>query len=616
MSALEVENLRVELRHTGADIVDDVSFAVEAGEILGIVGESGSGKTTVAHALLGHARTGARIAGGSVRIGGEDILKLTPEDLRSRRGVVVSYVAQDPPAALNPALRIGKQLNELLEFHDPHASEDTKHQRALDALSEVSLPTTKEFLRRFPHQLSGGQQQRVVLAMAFVLRPTLVVLDEPTTGLDVTTQAQVLRVALALCQNHDVAAVYVTHDLAVVSQIATRSMVMYSGRICELGHTKKLFAEPAHPYTRRLMHATPDPAIRRPLKAIGGIAARPGQRPQGCFFHPRCNHATARCVTGPIQPVNIDHGHLSWCIRTRELPALPSPKATAAWMAASGPDAERLLDVRCLNAYHGHMRVVKDASLQLLERECHALVGESGSGKTTLARSVIGLHTNLEGEVLYRGQELPAGVRSRSTAVRRRLQYIFQSPYNSLNPRQRVGDIIALPIKFFFSTSSREAQKRAVTELERVGLPSILSRSYPDELSGGERQRVAIARALVCEPDVLICDEITSALDVSVQAAIIDLLAEMQREDGLAMLFITHNLALVRNLADRVTILNDGVIVEFGPTQEVLDNPQNGYTRRLLSDTPTMFDRMPGATPPSQPRASDGGPAVPVAGSS
>jgi peptide/nickel transport system ATP-binding protein len=610
MGALEVENLRVEVAHTGADIVDHVSFVVEAGEILGIVGESGSGKTTVAHALLGHARTGARIAGGRVRIGGEDILTLSPEELRSRRGVVASYVPQDPPAALNPAMRVGMQLGELVQFHDASASEDTKVQRALDALSDVSLPTTDEFLRRFPHQLSGGQQQRVVLAMAFILRPTLVVLDEPTTGLDVTTQAQVLRVVLKLCENHNVAAVYVTHDLAVVSSVTTRSMVMYSGRISEIGPTQKLFAAPAHPYTRRLMRATPDPSMRRPLEAIAGVAARPGQRPRGCFFHPRCDHATARCVQGPIDAVAVDDDHLSWCVRTNELGAMSSPKPTAPWLAADGAQAASLLEIRHLNAYHGHVKVVKDASLQLLERECHALVGQSGSGKTTLARSVIGLHTHLDGEVVYRGEKLPAGVRSRSAAMRRRLQYIFQSPYNSLNPRQAVGDSVALPIKFFFDTGSREARKRAVAALERVGLPPVLSRSYPDELSGGERQRVAIARALVCEPEVLICDEITSALDVSVQAAIIDLLLEMQRQDGLSMLFITHNLALVRNLADRVTILNQGVIVEHGNAQAVLDHPQHEYTRKLLSDSPSMFE----AAEAQRPAANGGGSTVPVAG--
>jgi peptide/nickel transport system ATP-binding protein len=591
MSVVQVDSLRVELAWSGADIVDDISFAVDRGEILGIVGESGSGKTTVAHALLGHARSGARIAGGAVVIDGEDILTLRSDQLRKRRGKIVSYVPQDPPAALNPGLRIGQQLGELLEFHERDAPAAAVRERIAEALREVTLPTTKEFLERFPHQLSGGQQQRVVLAMAFILKPKLVVLDEPTTGLDVTTQAQVLRVAMALCENHGVAAVYVTHDLAVVSRIATRSMVMYSGRISEIGPTSRLFDAAAHPYTRRLMRATPDPATRRPLEAIAGMAARPGQRPSGCFFHTRCQHAVDACRTGTLEPIEVGAAHVSWCRRTHELPPLTlAANGSISAMPAAG-DADVVLSVTDLAAFHGPRQVLGDVSLAVRERECLAVVGESGSGKTTLARCVIGLHADHQGSVVYRDATLQGRVRNRPPEVRRRLQYIFQSPFSSLNPRQSVGDIVALPIKFFFDVGRREARGRAMTALERVGLPGGLATRYPDELSGGERQRVAIARALVCEPDVLICDEITSALDVSVQAAIIDLLMRMQQEEALSMLFITHNLALVRNLADRVMILNQGAVVEAGTVADVLDNPRNDYTKKLLGDTPSLFDR-------------------------
>ena len=592
MSVVEVRGLRVELASTGADVVDDVSFSVDAGEILGLVGESGSGKTTVAHALLGHARVGARIAAGSVKIAGEDLLSLSPEQLCTRRGKVVSYVPQDPPAALNPALRVARQLDELHEFHEPGASSEQRRNRVVETLQEVSLPTSDEFLHRYPHQLSGGQQQRVVLAMAFMLRPKLVVLDEPTTGLDVTTQAQVLKVALALCENHGVAAVYVTHDLAVVSRIATRSLVMYSGRMSELGSTANLFGAPAHPYTRRLMRATPDPTERRALASIAGMAAPPGRRPSGCFFHPRCEHAIDACRTGPIVPVEVGKGHVSWCIRANELPALDlsTQRRDSPALAA---DARPVLTVEGLRAFHGAQQVIDDVSLVLRERECLALVGESGSGKTTLARCIIGLHRNYSGRIVYHDKALDAQARNRPLEVRRRMQYIFQSPFSSLNPRQPVGDIVALPIKMFFDVGRREARRRSVQALERVGLPSGLIDRFPSELSGGERQRVAIARALVCDPDVLICDEITSALDVSVQAAIVDLLMRMQQEEALSMLFITHNVALVRNLADRVTILNRGTLVEEGAVDTVLDRPQDEYTRRLLGDTPRVSDRAP-----------------------
>jgi peptide/nickel transport system ATP-binding protein len=591
MSVLEVEKLRVELASTGADIVDDVSFAVEAGEILGIVGETGSGKTTVAHALLGHARAGARIAGGSVRIDGEDFLTLSQEELRRRRGNVVSYVPQDPPAALNPALRIGVQLGELMEFHDAGASSEQRREQMGLALAEVSLPTDDEFLKRFPHQLSGGQMQRIALAMAFVRRPKLVVLDEPTTGLDVTTQAQVLKVALALCENHGVAGVYVTHDLAVISRIATRSMVMYSGRISELGPTDSLFTAPAHPYTRRLMRATPDPTERRVLTSIAGMAAPPGERPSGCFFHPRCDYAIDACRGGTIPALEVGKRHLSWCLRSDELPPLDLGGKRVE-RARSYSDVGAVLTVKDVRAFHGDQQVISDASLVLRERECVALVGESGSGKTTLARCIIGLHRGYEGRVIYRDTLLAGQARDRASEVRRRLQYIFQSPYMSLNPRQSVGDIVGLPIRFFFDVGRREARRRAAEALERVGLPSTLANRFPSELSGGERQRAAIARALVCGPDVLICDEITSALDVSVQAAIVDLLTRMREEEGLSMLFITHNLALVRNLADRVMILNQGRVVEAGDVDAVLDHPQEAYTRRLLSDTPAISDQV------------------------
>lgn len=591
MTAVEVNDLRVEVTSTGADIVDGISFAVDAGEILGIIGESGSGKTTVAHALLGHARPGARIVRGTVVIGGEDVLTLGDKQLRARRGKVVSYVPQDPPAALNPSFRIGRQIEELLGFHNAVEPEDARQMRIAAAMEEVSLPSSKEFLTRYPHQLSGGQQQRVMLAMAFMLRPTLVVLDEPTTGLDVTTQAQVLRVALRLCEEHGVAAVYVTHDLAVVARIANQSMVMYSGRMSELGPTSGMFARPAHPYTRRLMQATPDPGERRAMVAVAGMAARPGHRPGGCFFHPRCEYANDDCRSLDPKPVEMGQQHVTWCLRVHELPgdSLVEGNTGPAGVAAGSTPA--VLGVASVSARYDQLEVVKDVSFTLHERECLALVGESGSGKTTLARCVIGLHQPTIGEVSYRGTPLETRAAQRVPEVRRRLQYIFQSPYNSLNPRQAVDDIVALPIRFFFKVNRRAARQRAVGLLEQVGLPITVMGCYPDELSGGERQRVAIARALAAEPEVLICDEITSSLDVSVQAAIIELLVRTQAENGLAMLFITHNLALVRNLADRVMVLKDGEMVESGSVDDVLDQPRHDYTRRLLRDTPRLFER-------------------------
>jgi peptide/nickel transport system ATP-binding protein len=580
---LVVEGLRVELEDVGIDIVDEVSFEIAAGEVLGLVGESGSGKSTVALALLGHMRRGARIAGGEVRVDGRDILHRRPAELRALRGGTVSYIPQDPASALNPALRIQTQLEEILATHRYGGRE-----RLQEMLAEVLLPSDDAFLHRYPHQLSGGQQQRVAIAMAFACRPRVIVLDEPTTGLDVTTQAHVLATVRQLCETHGVAALYVSHDLAVVATLATRVAVMYAGRIVEMGRERVLFRASAHPYTRRLVEAIPEVSGRHALEGIAGTAPRPGQRPDGCFFAPRCSFAVDACVEAFPPVERVGDRHEVRCYRNAEVLATaarerrPAPELPAA-------DAESvLIEVRGVNAAHGDRQVLFDIDLTVKPRQCVALVGESGSGKTTLARCIAGLHRNFDGELTLRGKPLPAGARARTKETRRELQYVFQSPYNSLNPRKTIGQIVGQPVRLFFDLGHREEHDRIASTLERVRLnPSVMPR-YPHELSGGERQRVAIARALAAEPTMLVCDEITSALDVSVQAAIIDLIAELQREMQLGLLFVTHNLALIRTIAEEVAVMSGGKIVEFGKVDDVLDAPQDAYTRALLADTPSM----------------------------
>ena len=585
MNCVEVRDLRVELAGSGLDIVDEVSFAMERGEILGLVGESGSGKTTIGNALLGYARRGARIAHGSVTIDGVPILELDQRELRSARGSLVAYIPQDPSAALNPVLRIGRQVAEGLALHAPELSDDQRRQAVQAALEEVGLPADREFLRRYPHQLSGGQQQRVTIAMAFLLHPKVIVLDEPTTGLDVTTQQRVIEMVRRLCLSHGAAALYVTHDLSVVANLADRIMVAYAGRIVESGPTEAVFRQPAHPYTRRLLAALPDIERRRALEPIPGRAPAPGVRPAGCAFRDRCEFAETRCGSLPPALVAVTNGHDARCLRLAELSA-PSPPVSVAERA--GVQAESLLAVRGLSAHYGTRQVLHDVELTLGAPECLALVGESGSGKTTLARAIVGLLSSWEGEIVYAGEPLAPAARSRPAATRRELQYVFQSPYNSLNPRRTIGDSISLPAEYFFKLSRRAARNRVAAVLERVSLPSHYADRFPDQLSGGERQRAAIARALVCEPKVLICDEVTSALDVSVQAAIVQLLFELQRAERLALLFVTHDLALVRSIADRVIVMHDGRIVESGGTETVLDRPVHSYTQRLLTDTPRL----------------------------
>jgi peptide/nickel transport system ATP-binding protein len=583
--AVAVDGLRVELAGDAHDdIVDEISFAIAPGEVVGLVGESGSGKTTVAMALLGYARSGARIARGSVRVGDVDVLSLGVAEQRALRGRLVAYVPQDPSSALNPALRIGTQLQELLEIHAPGADREARRERVRETLAEAGLPPDDELLRRFPHQLSGGQQQRIFLAMAFLLRPRLIVLDEPTTGLDVTTQAHVLRTVAELCRAHGAAALYVTHDLAVVANIADRVMVMYAGRMAEMGSRDALFARPAHPYTARLLAAVPDVAERRALEPIAGLAPAPGARPGGCEFADRCPACLDLCRSRRPPLVTLDDDHVARCHRAAERLTIVHERELGETRAEHG---EAVLEVRSVSAVYGARQVLHDVSLRLGARECLALVGESGSGKTTLARVLIGLLDH-GGEVLLDGERLPSDARRRSAQARRELQYVFQNPYASLNPRKTIAEIVATPLRHLFDLERTASRRRVEAAIARVALPAQTLGRYPDQLSGGERQRVAIARALVCEPRVLICDEVTSALDVSVQAAIVEVLRELRESEGLSLLFVTHNLALVRSIADRVAVMHEGRIVELGATDAVLDAPTAPYSRRLLADTPTL----------------------------
>jgi oligopeptide/dipeptide ABC transporter ATP-binding protein len=583
-----VDDLRVEVVEQGVDIVDEVSFEIGAGEVLGLVGESGSGKTTVGLALMAHTRRGVRITHGRILVEGRDVLKLRPSEVRALRGRTVSYVPQDPASALNPALRIGAQLEETLSAHEFGSSSDKRRERLDEMLDEVLLPRDKRFLARYPHQLSGGQQQRVGLAMAFSCRPSVIVLDEPTTGLDVTTQAHVLDTVRDLCSVHRVAALYVSHDLAVVASLASRVAVMYAGRIVELGPRDALYHAAAHPYARRLIEAIPEISGRHALVGIPGTAPRPGHRPSGCFFTPRCTYAVEQCAREFPPVARVGEQHEVRCYRHDDVVAEGARDRKAAEELGVITLEEGVLAAEGINASYGDRQVLHDVSLVVKPQECLALVGESGSGKTTLARCVSGLHQEFTGELRLRGEPLAPGARSRSLKMRQEIQYVFQSPYNSLNPRRTVGQIIGQPLKVFFDLRRRESENRVLAVLERVAMSQSVVDRYPDQLSGGERQRVAIARALVCEPSLLICDEVTSALDVSVQAAIVQLLRALQQDMGLTMLFVTHNLPLVRSIAHRVVVMREGRIVEVGAAERVLHAPEAEYTQSLLANTPTL----------------------------
>lgn len=587
MTAVTVNDLTVEVSATGAPIVNGVSFAVDNGRVLGLVGESGSGKSTVAMALLGFARRGARITAGSVVFQGlTDLLALPPADLWLSRGRLVAYVPQDPSVSLNPAIRLDEQLTETLTNGATPLKRHEALERVVSVLDEVDLPTDASFLRRYPHELSGGQQQRVAIAMAVSSRPRLLVLDEPTTGLDVTTQARVLEMVGRLCTEHDLAAVYVSHDLGVVASVSHDIMVLYGGRALEYGSRAQVFDTPRHPYTMGLLNAVPTTDARRRLQGIEGRAPEPSGQSVGCVFAPRCGFADPRCAEDDPEMFESEPGHLARCIRVREIPRWSA--GVSAVLHASRPGNEReegsTLSVRELSAGYGTRLVLTDVSLDLDSGECLAMVGESGSGKSTLARCLIGLHEPHAGKVLLEGKELAARARSRPILARERLQYVFQNPYASLNPRRKIGDSVAVPLGLFSDVHGAAAKNKVHAALDRVGLSPSLAGRYPAELSGGERQRAAIARALVCEPSVLICDEVTSALDVSVQAAVVELLRSLLSE-GLALLFVTHNLAVVRSIADRVMVLSLGRVVETNDADALFAAPTHEYTKRLLADS-------------------------------
>ena len=586
MRSMLVDSLRVELGD-GTPIVEQITFELWPGKVVGLVGESGCGKTTAAMALLAFARPGSRIAGGRVLLGDEDVLSLDERGLQKVRGAQISFVPQDPAASLNPAMRIGRQIEEMLLKHPLHGHERASVVR--ESLRRVHLDPPEAFLDRYPHQLSGGQQQRVAIAMALVCQPRVVVLDEPTTGLDVTTQAHVLEVIDELRRNSEISLLYVSHDLGVVSHFADDVVVMYGGRVVESGPTREVFFSARHPYTQRLLAAMPrsDVSGHRP-EGIQGVAAAPGERPQGCPFVPRCEFRVARCSDEFPAVELVTAAHRVACFRWRAT-ASPALNARPLQLAPAGAEAVPRLAVENLVASYpqsrqrfGGQRALAGISLQVSEGECLAVVGESGSGKTTLARCLVGIRAPDSGRILLDGTPLASRARQRSEVQRQRMQIVFQNPDESLNPRQTVLAIVSRPVEQFERLARREARRRALGALELVRLDAGLADRYPRDLSGGEKQRVAIARALVAQPELLICDEITSALDVSVQAAILELMAELRAHLEMSMVFISHDLAVVRSIADRILVLEQGEVRELGQTEEVFEAPKSDYTRLLI----------------------------------
>ncbi|MDQ3889509.1 MAG: ABC transporter ATP-binding protein [Actinomycetota bacterium] len=591
-SVLAVDDLTVGyMRADGKPnvVVWNASVTLRAGRILGLAGESGCGKSTTALAAIGYRAPGAQILRGTSKLGDVDLLSISTAQLRSIWGRRIAYVAQSASQALNPAVPIGRQLAQPLTVHLGlrHAA---LRERQLELLDAVGLPDPRGALRRYPHQFSGGQQQRIAIAIALSCRPEVLLLDEPTTGLDVTTQARISTLLRSLIDQTGVAALYVSHDLSLLSTIADGLAVMYAGEVIEHTTAEEMRARPRHPYTQALLAAVP--SAHRP-RAVSGIPGRPPASVvlEACSFAARCPYADDETRSRKPELREVERGHWVRCLRAEQIPELHVEER--ALLKTAGDGRATLLevdDVWCeYKGTRGSTIVVKGVSFEIGGAETVGVVGESGSGKSTLLRAIAGLHPPSAGSVRLGGQELAARAVRRSVATRKEIQLVFQNPDSSLNPRQTVGEIVGRPIRLFRDDVPRNREREAVEELlDAVKLPRGLRGRYSSELSGGQKQRVALARGFAARPSLLLCDEVTSALDVSVQATILELLAELAQEFATAVIFVSHDLAVVRTIAGRALVMKDGEVREQGETERLFVSPQDPYTRELLSAIPDL----------------------------
>jgi peptide/nickel transport system ATP-binding protein len=601
-ATLEIDNFSVGYRTEDGilEAMRGVSLTVLAGESFGLVGESGSGKSTLAMGAIGYLPPNGRVLGGSVRLSGRRLTGLAPREMAAIWGKEIGVVYQNPLTALNPSLTVGRQLAEAARAHQPMGRAEAL-KRALAMLEEVAMPNPGAIAGQYPHQLSGGMLQRCVIAMGLINRPALLIMDEPTTALDVTTQAVVLDLVAHLQQTLNTTTLYITHDLAVVAKICDRIGVMYAGELMEVADTRTIFRRPRHPYTLSLLGCVPhfDPgARRRRLMSIPGRIPRLDELPTGCIFAPRCRFAEPRCRETRPPLSESAPGHLSACLRHRELPAEPGQPEQAAGYEPPAAPAEvlRLTDVRKdyslksgffqLGRRPKKVRAVDGVSLDLKKGFTLGVVGESGCGKTTLMRTIMGLLEPTAGSLELDRELLQPSVAERPRQTLRKLQMVFQNPDASLNPRRTVAQAIQRPMVVLRAMRREEIIIRTFELLKAVNLPASYYNRLPAELSGGEKQRVAIARAFAADPAVVLLDEPLSALDVSVQAALINLLFELQAARSATYLFISHDLAAVQHLADWIAVMYLGRIMETGRTEIVFAPPYHPYTEALLSAIP------------------------------
>ena len=604
---LEIESLDVEYATDDGAVhaVRDLSLPVYEGETFGLAGESGSGKSTLALSVLRYLGGNGRVTNGEIRFKGTSLLDCSKKELRSIRGNQIAHVPQSPDRALNPSLTVGEQIAETIELHRDVTKEEAWEQ-TYETLEEVNLPDPEYNAKRYPHELSGGMQQRILIAMALSCSPDLLILDEPTTGLDVTTEAKILDLVDDLKRKYNASILLITHDLGVIAQVADRAGIMYAGEIIERGSVEQVFNNPANPYTQGLLDAVPELGREDELEAIPGQPPELDQLPDGCIFADRCEFAEEACRTGSIEeePIPDEPGHRSRCRRWETVIEANSDTETVSESATTDESAvdeakESILEAEGVKKYFGEesffdrifggeppVKAVDDVDFTVNESETLGLVGESGCGKSTLAKTVLRLLNLTDGTIQFDGNDIASLEGSDLKEFQSESQIVFQHPDSSLNPRKTIRQSLERPLKLFTDLSEDERTERIHELLEQVELGADYAGRYPHELSGGQKQRVAIARAFAANPSFVVLDEPLSALDVSVQASILNLLSMLRKEYGSSYLFISHDLSVVNYISDRIAVMYLGKIVEVGSKQAVFEPPYHPYTQSLLSSVP------------------------------
>jgi peptide/nickel transport system ATP-binding protein len=610
-NVIEIDNLHIsyETRKGDVEAIQGVSFTVREGETVGLVGESGCGKSTIAFGIVNFLGPNGKIVDGSIRFQDNELVGRSQEELKKLRGDRIAMVFQDPMQALNPSVRLGEQLAEVLTCHHADINQAEAWQRSIEMLKRVNMPDVEDVMTRYSHQISGGQQQRVVIAMAMLNNPALLIMDEPTTALDVTVEAAVLDLIEELKQEFNAANIFITHNLGVVARVSDYLCVMYAGQMVESGPLEAIFRDPRHPYTQGLLASIPrlgESKLDSLLQPIRGRVPPPAERSKTeCIFAPRCNFVTEDCRKARPGMTAITTEHSARCIYAMaidERKRTRKKRAAAEVVEANDGPKEELLSFENLKVYYpqegnsvvslfgmGEKKFVKavdDVSVRVAKGRTLGVVGESGCGKSSLVKGLIGLEPITSGQVEFMGVDTTKAVTQRDTKLIKEMQMVFQNPDSTLNPSYTVGKQIARPIKHFKTVPKKEIKDEVIRLLKAVRLSSVYYDRLPRQLSGGEKQRVGIARALASRPDLIICDEPVSALDVSVQAAVINLLLEIQQVFGSSMIFIAHDLSVVRYFSDDIAVMYLGQIVEVGPADAIYAPPYHPYTEALLSAVP------------------------------